>query len=319
MSNLHRHPHFRRILLSLVLAGLPLLATGREFPVEKRSVARSQAKPVMRATHAPFPDRPVIDGAEAGLVGDGTTDNTEAFQRLFSKPGQSVFIAPGDYRTGRFVIPGDTLVTMSLGTTIRDTGKLGPSQPLIQIYGDHVKIVGNGARVLQNRADYPTGAGRHGIYILKVSDVLIENLESSSNGGDGFYIGGPAGKPATNITLINCVARNNRRQGLSIVNARNVDVIDSTFAATEGAKPEFGVDLEPNFPTDVLQHILLYRVRTMDNHGGGIAMYLNPLKPDSAQVDIEVVDHSSRNEPTALSTSTADQSVGGAVRYVSVK
>lgn len=291
-------------------------ASAREFPVERQVMDRSAVNADLRATHAPFGDLPMVDGHAAGLVGDGRTDNTEAFLRLFSRPGQHVSIGPGDYRTGRFVVPGNTILTLAAGTVIRDTGKLGPSQPFIQIYGDHVRIEGNGAKVLENRADYTSGMGRHGIYMIKVSDILIEDLESSSTGGDGFYIGGPRGKPSTNISLIRVVARNNRRQGLSIVNARNIDIVDSTFADTAGTPPAFGIDLEPNYPTDVLQGIRLIRVRTSGNHGGGIAMYLNPLKPDSTPIDIEIVDHISSDEPMPLSTSTAEASVGGSVRYI---
>ncbi|MFO1468930.1 MAG: right-handed parallel beta-helix repeat-containing protein [Steroidobacteraceae bacterium] len=319
---MHLRAGFRRdfsALSGLVLAFSVCAAHAASFKVDRQTVARASMKPDLRATHAPFPDRPVITDKDAGLVGDGRTDNTGAFKRLFSKPGQSVRIGAGDFLTGRFVIPGDTLLTLDHGTIIRDSGHLGKNERFIQIWGNHVKIVGNGARVLQNRADYTSGEGRHGIYILKDSDVLIDGLESSNSGGDGFYIGGPANSPSTNITLINCTARNNRRQGLSIVNARNVDVIDSTFSDTNGTIPEFGIDLEPNFPTDVLDHILLYGVRTSGNHRGGISMWLNFMNSDSEHIDVEIVDHQSSNEPNPFVTSTGEKAVQGSVRYITAR
>lgn len=306
-------------LAALLLVVVPLLSRAGEFPVTFDNVERAGLTPKLRATHAPFLQRRVVEGRDAGLIGDGKTDNTEAFTRLFGKPAQNVAIGPGDFRTGRFVILGDTIVTLAPGTIIRDTGHLGPNQPLIQIYGDHVKIVGNGAKVVEDRANYTTGEGRHGVTIFQVTDVIIDGLEASDTGGDGFYIGGAPNRPGTDISLVNCVAQNNRRNGLSVTSGRRVDVVGSKFAGSNGTPPMFGVDLEPNRKEDVLDGILLYGVRTADNHAGGIAMYLNPLSPTSARIDIEVVDHSSANEPTPFVTSTAEHSVTGIVRYVRIR
>ena len=313
---------YRRIVTWALLVFLVAVAgacAAREFPVTYQSVAKGAMQPEYRATHAPFRPGELFSGHEAGLVGDGRTDNTEAFRKLFASPGLNVEIEPGDYVTGRFVILGDTIVTLSPGVTIRDSGHLAPNEPLLQIYGSHVKIIGNGARILEDRANYTSGEGRHGVLIIKVSDVSIDGLESSDTGGDGFYIGGPVGKPATNITLVNCVAHNNRRQGLSITNARHVDIIGSTFTGTQGARPECGVDLEPNVQSDYLDGILLYGVRTSANHGCGIAIYLNPLDTTSPSVGIDIVEHTSLGEGTPFITSTAARSVGGAIRYVTVR
>jgi hypothetical protein len=198
---------------------------------------------------------------------------------------------------------------------IRDSGHLGPHDALLQIYGDHVRINGAGAKLVENRADYTEGQARHGVVINHVSDVTIDGLESSDTGGDGFYITGPVGKPATNITLVNCIARNNRRQGLSITNARNVDIINSTFSGSNGAKPEFGVDLEPNRKTDYLDNILLFGVHTEANHGGGIVVYMAQTDSTSPKIDVEIVGHTSTGEATPFITYTGPQSVGGAIRY----
>lgn len=302
------------------LMGVAAVAPGHaaDFPVKFKTVARSEVKPNYRARHALFSPRPVVAAEDAGLVGDGKTDNTDALRKLFEKGGQSVKIGPGDIRTGRFVIPGDTLLTLSAGTILRDTGHLGPNEPLVQIYGSHVNIVGNGAKILENRADCTRDQGRHGVAVVNVSDVSVGSLGASDTGGDGFYIGGPGGRPATDVSLINWSTRNIRRQGLSIINARRVDIINSTFSGSSGNKPEIGVDLEPNQKSDVLDGILLHVVRTLDNHGGGVLLYLNQLGPTSEHADIEMVDHRNSHE-TPLVAATADQSVAGAVRYIRVR
>ena len=43
-------------------------------------------------------------------------------------------------------------------------------------------------------------------------------------------------------------ADNNRRQGLSIVEADGVLVTDSIFSNTHGTRPSAGIDLEPDQP-----------------------------------------------------------------------
>jgi len=318
MVGFGRYFQFALRVLPAVLMAAAGTCVSAEFPVTYESVAKGAIQFRYRATHAPFHPGKFISGHDAGLVGDGRTDNTETFRKLFANPGVNVQIDPGDYLTGRFVILGDTIVTLSPGVTIRDSGHLGPNEPLLQIYGNHVRIIGNGARIVENRADYTSDQGRHGVAIGQVSDVSIDGLESSDTGGDGFYISGPAGKPATNISLVNCVAHGNRRQGLSITNARHVDIINSTFTDTRGARPEFGVDLEPNRNSDFLDGILLYGVRTTANHGGGIVIYLDQLNLRSPSIDIEIVEHTSVGEETPFITNTAARSIAGAIRYVRV-
>jgi hypothetical protein len=305
-------------LAQLILSVVPFAGNAADFPVTYSAVSRVGLRPNHRATHMPFQRRKLIRGRNVGLVGDGQTDNTDALRELFSRPGQSVLIEAGDYRTGRFFIPADTMLTLAVGVTIRDTGHLGPNDPLVQIVGDHVKIIGKGARIVENRADYHADEGRHGVAIVKVSDVSIDGLEVTGAGGDGFYIGGPENKPASNVSLINCVARNNRRQGLSITNARYVDVLNSRFSGSVGTPPAFGVDLEPNWKSDYLDGILLYRIRTAHNDGGGVLIYVNQLDRQSARLDIEIVDHQSDDE-TPFVASTAVHSVTGDVRYVRVR
>jgi hypothetical protein len=234
------------------------------------------------------------------LVGDGVTDNTDAFRQMFASPGRSIQIHEGDYVTGPFTIPGNTLLVLDPGVTIRDSGQLGAEERVMSIRGDDVHIVGYGARVIANRADYTTGEQRHGVFIWSVHRVVIEGLESSGHGGDGFYIGGLSGNPSTDITIQGCRADNNRRQGISITSARRVYVADCELMNTNGTAPEFGVDLEPNEPVDVLDHIVLLRPQTMFNQGGGIMIALDKLNSTSEPVDIVVIDHKSEGEQPAL-------------------
>jgi hypothetical protein len=244
---------------------------------------------------------PPLEGATYGLVGDAKTDNTQALRKLLGDGNRTIHIAPGDYVTGSLRIPGNTVLLLDRGVTLRDSGHLGPSDRLINIFQDNVLIRGPGARIIANRQDYTTGEQRHGVIIYGASNVVIDGVESSGHGGDGFYIGSPAGKaPPQNIVLSHCLASNNRRQGLSITSGNEVIVADCTFQYTQGTAPQFGIDVEPNTPQGALEHIVLLRPTTRGNHSGGIALYLDALNGTDTPVDIQVLGHVSRDESVAF-------------------
>lgn len=237
-----------------------------------------------------------LEGSREGLVGDGHTDNTAAFRRLLGNGGRTIHIARGDYVTGQLVIPRNTILLLDPGVIIRDSGRLGPNDRLVIIASDNVDIRARGAKLVSNRSSYHGGEQRHGVFIYGASNVVIDGLESDNNSGDGFYIGGPAGKPAENITLENCVGSGNRRQGLSIASARDVRIVDCRFENTIGTPPAYGIDLEPNSPDDWLYNIKIIRVRTKNNQGGGILEQLGELQDSPNRVNVEVDDHSSARE-----------------------
>jgi hypothetical protein len=235
-------------------------------------------------------------------VGDGVTDDTTTFRALLGTGDRTIHISAGVYVTGKLDIPSNTVLLLDSGVTIEDSGQLGPEDRLINIDGSNVYIRGMGARIISNRGFYAGGEQRHGVFIYGASNVVIDGLESSNNSGDGFYIGGPQSKPSQNIVLADCLASNNRRQGLSITSASNVKVVDCQFENTNGTAPQFGIDLEPNFPTDFLSNILLLRPFTRANVGGGIQISLTKLEPTSLEPTIEIANHTSEDESPAFRT-----------------
>lgn len=247
-----------------------------------------------------------IEASSYGAVGDGVTDNTAVFRRLLAGGNRTIHVRAGDYLTGSLNIEANTELLLEPGVVLRDLGNLQPSERLLNIRSTHdVRIVGWGAQLLADRTNYTTGEQRHGVLIFGSDHVTIEGLESSGHGGDGFYIGGPPGDPSTDIVLRGCKAGNNRRQGLSITSARRVYVADCEFAETNGTAPEFGIDLEPNYPTDLLDDINFLRVATHNNRGGGIALYLHKLDVTSAPAVINIAEHRSASESPVLLTSVS--------------
>ena len=281
----HRVATFTALFVTLLTLLLYQVAFAQGLGIGQRSFALVPAPTFRTSLHIP--------AARNGLRGDGKTDNTKAFRALLGAGNRSIEIAPGTYITGNLVIPRNTVLLLDPGVVIKDSGKLGPGDRLINIADGNVYIQGRGAKILSDRQYYRGGEQRHGIFIYGASNVFIDGVESSDNSGDGFYVGGPTGKPAQNITLQNCIARNNRRQGLSITSAEHMKVVNCIFTHTQGTAPAYGVDLEPNQPSDVLEDIHLIGIQTAENYGGGILLALKRLNRSSPPINIEISGHTS--------------------------
>jgi hypothetical protein len=268
----------------------------------------------LRTAHPNFKTSQSIDAARMGLVGDGKTDNTAVLQKLLGDGNHTIHILAGDYVTGKLEIPKNTVLLLDAGAILRDSGKLGPYDRFINILADNVYISGRGAKVLSNRNSYQGGEQRHGVFIFGASNVVIEGLDSSGSSGDGFYIGGPRGKPAQHVVLEDCSAGYNRRQGLSITSGRDINVVNCVFSHTKGTAPQFGVDIEPNYPTNQLNGIRLIGVRTEDNYGGGISVYLGTNYAPSERVHIAIIDHRSAGENRSYAP-FGTHGFGGSITY----
>lgn len=268
----------------------------------------------LRPTTLEFTTAQTVAGSDFGLVGDGVTLNTEAFKRALGSGDRTVLIAAGDYLTSGFNIPGNTILVLAPGVTIRDSGTLGQNDRLINIRSENVHIKGLGARIIADRSRYISGEQRHGVYIFGAHNVAIEGLESSGHGGDGFYIGGPPGNPASDVAITGCSADTNRRQGLSITSAIRVFIADCELTSTRGTAPEFGIDLEPNAPVDQLREITIVRPSTVGNSGGGILIALERLDITSQPATITIIDHTSMRE-RVVRRSTGVRGTVDLVRY----
>ena len=66
------------------------------------------------------------------------------------------------------------------------------------------------------------------------------------------------------------IADNNRRQGLSIVEADGVLVTDSVFRNTRGTRPSAGIDLEPDHAEQKIVNVRIQNSKFIDNAGPGI-------------------------------------------------
>ena len=121
----------------------------------------------------------------------------------------------------------------------------------------------SGGRIIGERYEHGGTSGEWGmgIGIYDCSNVTVSNVAVSDCWGDGIYIGSKRDDEpdagSDGIEIINCNLNNNRRNNLSIVCVDNVTVDGCTFKNAGGTAPGYGIDIEPNYPTNPSEHITI--------------------------------------------------------------
>jgi len=163
---------------------------------------------------------------------------------------------------------------MSDGASLRAVATASPRSAVVFISGEDVQVVGG--TILGERAQHRGRDGEWGmgIEVRSASVALIDGVKVRDCWGDGIYIGAlPTGvdRESRNVTLRNCHMENNRRQGLSITGAIDVQVEACSFVGTHGTAPQCGIDLEPNGALRV-REVRILRCQATGNAGSGIAL-----------------------------------------------
>jgi len=96
-------------------------------------------------------------------------------------------------------------------------------------------------------------------------NITIAGLTSKKMWGDGFYV-----QEAEDVRFCGVTADANRRQGLSIIDANGLLVLNSTFKNTRGTRPSAGIDLEPDKDSQQIANVRIENSKFFDNAGGGI-------------------------------------------------
>jgi len=219
----------------------------------------------------------IINVKSIGAVGNGTTDDTQAFQRAIDsaakKGGGTVYVPPGVY-----LIDADVSIIMKDNVTLDmvDTTRVLTAKPTATVRNYVIKlnnisnskviagkIVGDRYKHLGITGEWGMGMGINGSTNVSVTGTHIINCW-----GDGITIS------SKNCTLKNVICDNNRRQGLTIGSSDSLIVDSCSFTHTNGTAPQDGIDIEPDAGTAQRVHItnclIAYNAKT------GIEMNAKP-------------------------------------------
>lgn len=202
--------------------------------------------------------QPELEASAFGVVGDGVQDDTAALQDAMAEleaAGGTLVLEAGhtylisdrlEIRDGSgFAIQGNGATLKAADGTPTDHHNPLSFRNCSGFAVADLFVDGN----RDNRTPEETGGG-HNIRITGCSDWMVCRVDSHNATTDGFYVSpsdnaDPATFP-TNGLIGDCSADNNFRQGMSIINGRNLQVIDSSFTNTNGTSPQAGIDIEPN-------------------------------------------------------------------------
>lgn len=235
-----------------------------------------------------------------GALGNGVKDDTLSIQKVIdrvSKNGGGIVEIP----RGRYAIDATKSITLKNNITLKfDPGtelfaipNSSENYSVINIHDvENVSLIGE-MTIIGEREHHKGERGEwgFGISIRGSNNIYIEKPRIKDFWGDGIYIGSTAKQNySKHITILNPICENNRRQGITIISAIDLDIINPQIFSTKGIPPEYGIDLEPNNKEEFLKEINIIAPTTKYNEGGGIRIYLDALSQSKNPINIRVID-----------------------------
>ena len=235
--------------------------------------------------------------ANAAWWGFNSEDSTQALQAALNSGARTLIIPymsqpwivrPLQLRSSQEIVFEPGVVILAKKGEFQGSG-----DSLFSAVGQsNLVLRGYGATLRMRKPDYQSepykkAEWRMGIALRGCLNVLIEGLRVESTGGDGFYVdGGGAMGWSQDITLRNCTAYDNHRQGVSVISAANLLIENCVFANTWGTAPEAGIDLEPDTENNRLVNCVIRNSVFENNNGNEILIYLKQLSRKSKPVSI---------------------------------
>lgn len=218
----------------------------------------------------------VVSVKDKGAKGDGATDDTAAIQAAIDAvagTGGTVLLPKGIYmvdgagKKERLALGSKMTLKLAEGAVLKVIATDSRKYSALTISGVSNVTVAGGT-LMGERTEHvgTSGAGGMGIRISdSAQHIAISGVTAKAMWGDGFYVEG-----ASDVKFCAITADNNRRQGLSIIEADGVIVTDSVFKNTNGTRPSAGIDLEPDKPEQEITNVQIQNSKFIDNAGPGI-------------------------------------------------
>ena len=236
----------------------------------------AHAEPDAPKACVPPPDSTiVVNVRDQGAKGDGRSDDTAAIQAAIDAvggTGGTVVVPDGTYMvdaTGDQRLRLKSRMTLKLANdaTLKAIPTDAKKYAVLTIAGVSDVWVAGGT--LEGERDQHRGkAGAAGMG-LRIDDgakhITVSGLTAKKMWGDGFYVAG-----AEDVRFCSVTADANRRQGLSVIAADGLLVLNSVFKNTHGTRPGAGIDFEPNSESEEISNVRVVNSKFLDNDGAGI-------------------------------------------------
>lgn len=197
----------------------------------------------------------------------------------------------GNYKFGGIVLTTNQKLVMSPSALLITLPNNKGNYQVINITGREGVSV-SGGQIIGERKEHKGSSGEwgHGIAVFGGKNITISDVDISQCWGDGIYLGkydnASLGNPSSDgVMITNCNLHHNRRNNLSITDASNVTVKDSSFNYASGTDPQYGIDIEPN-KNRTCSNVTISNCSFKGNAGGTIQI-LGQLNAHVKDVTIE--------------------------------
>jgi Pectate lyase superfamily protein len=251
------------IRLAVALMGASLMADAPAHAAARDACAPAPASSL------------VVNVKDKGAKGDGKTDDTAAIQAaidLVAGTGGTVLVPDGIYMIDaagkpRLSLKDDMTLKLVNGATLKAIPNSQKKYSILTISGvANVAVIGG---TLEGERDQHKGKGGEwgmGINIEHGAEhITIAGVTAKKMWGDGFYV-----RSGSDVTFCRVTADSNRRQGMSIISADGLVVMNSVFKNTRGTRPGAGIDFEPNDGDQTITNVRIENSKFIDNAGPGI-------------------------------------------------
>jgi hypothetical protein len=234
--------------------------------------------------------RQIVSVQDFGAVGNGVTDDTNAILAAISampSDGSSLYFPAGTYIVNSDNVNGlkfngkTNFALDGYGATIKvKNGAAVITNHEVMFFINCSNGAINGLTIDGNRANrtVTVETSSHCLSItdycsqITVNDVICKNSTS-----DGLYVSttvlGTQASYPTDITLVNCVADNAYRNGLSVIGSLRLTVRGGEYKNTNGTLPKCGIDVEPDAGyTFGNRYLIVDGARLFNNDGHGLTL-----------------------------------------------
>lgn len=227
----------------------------------------------------------IVDGSvnvkQFGAKGDGTTDDTSAVQQALTLCRNVVFT------TGTYMIDAEKKLTVSDNTHItinHDATVQAIANSVDRYYIFYVSaknvIIDGGGKILGERDNHngTTGQWGYGVAFLDAEDCILRDIEIAKCWGDSVLVSSMTEKTgglSKNIKIYNCYLHDSRRQGISIISAKNCIVDGCKITGINGTAPQSAIDIESDFNGAETNNNIIIRNCYMSDCAGNIMQVVN--------------------------------------------
>lgn len=220
-----------------------------------------------------------------GAIPSDNKDDTRSIQKALSSGAKNIYFPDGVFlidptfnptygNYGGLRIKSNSNLILSPETVLQAIPVESGNYSILNISNvENVNIKGGCLRGEKNQHTGETGEWGMGLFIKGSKHVSVKEMTFENCWGDGVYIGATSNSWSEDITLDSIDCNSNRRNGMSIVSGRNIQILNSTFYKNGEVSPKAGIDLEPNNPENYIDNVLIQNCKIEDNPYRGFLIF----------------------------------------------